>query len=312
MNKKRIYRDKDWLYQKYIIEKLNTYEIGKICGVDNSVIIRVLKRHGIKTRSISESKKGEKHHMWGKHHSEEAKRKMSEAHKGEKNHNYGKKFSNEHRRKMSEARRGENHPNWGKHLSEEVRIKISEANKGRHLSEETRQKLSEAHKGEKHSNETKKKIGEGIKKWRKKNPDFIKGKNNFWWGKHRSEELKEKISKANKGKPCWSKGLTSETDNRILVAENHPRWLGGISFEPYGIEFNDKLKAQIRARDSNRCQLCKIYEDGKCHDIHHRDYNKQNNKSENLITLCHSCHSKTNSNREYWQNYFKEKRECPR
>ena len=35
-------------------------------------------------------------------------------------------------------------------------------------------------------------------------------------------------------------------------------------------------------------------------------------KSENLITLCHSCHSKTNSNREYWQNYFKEKRECPR
>lgn len=30
--------------------------------------------------------------------------------------------------------------------------------------------------------------------------------------------------------------------------------------------------------------------------------------SVNLITLCHSCHMKTNSNREYWLKYFYEKR----
>ena len=146
MKKKRLYRDKNWLYQRYIIERLSTFEIGKICGVDNSIIFRALKRHRIKTRSISESKKGEKHHMWGKHHSKEAKRKMSEAKKGDKNHNYGKKFSDKHRRKLSEATRGENNPLWGKHRSKEVKAKISKANKGKCPSEETRQKMSEARK----------------------------------------------------------------------------------------------------------------------------------------------------------------------
>lgn len=43
---------------------------------------------------------------------------MSEAHKGENNPMYGKKHSEEARRKISEARKGklsgENHPMWGK------------------------------------------------------------------------------------------------------------------------------------------------------------------------------------------------------
>ena len=37
----------------------------------------------------------------------------------------------------------------------------------------------------------------------------------------------------------------------------------------------------------------------------HIDYDKRNNDPKNLITLCHSCHSKTNYNRNYWINYFK-------
>ena len=47
-------------------------------------------------RKLSESKKGENHPMFGKHHTEEARRKMSEAHKG-------KHHTEEARRKMSEA-----------------------------------------------------------------------------------------------------------------------------------------------------------------------------------------------------------------
>ncbi len=47
-----------WLYQKYIIEKLSTVEIGKLCNVHNSTIGRFMKRSGIKIRSISEAKKG--------------------------------------------------------------------------------------------------------------------------------------------------------------------------------------------------------------------------------------------------------------
>jgi len=36
-------------------------------------------------------------------------------------------------------------------------------------------------------------------------------------------------------------------------------------------------------------------------------WNKKNSKEDNLISLCASCHCKTNSNREYWTNYFQNK-----
>lgn len=38
--------------------------------------------------------------------------------------------------------------------------------------------------------------------------------------------------------------------------------------------------------------------------VHHIDYNKLNCNPNNLITLCKSCHMKTNFNREYWLDYF--------
>jgi hypothetical protein len=36
----------------------------------------------------------------------------------------------------------------------------------------------------------------------------------------------------------------------------------------------------------------------------HIDYNKKNCNPNNLISLCNSCHSKTNFDRKYWINYF--------
>ena len=92
--------------------------------------------------------KGESHPMYGKHHSDESKKKMSEVRKGKPKTeewrkrigeaNKGKKMSEEARRKMSEARKG-------KHLSEEHKKKIGEAS--RNMSEETRNKLSAVTKG---------------------------------------------------------------------------------------------------------------------------------------------------------------------
>jgi 5-methylcytosine-specific restriction endonuclease McrA len=38
--------------------------------------------------------------------------------------------------------------------------------------------------------------------------------------------------------------------------------------------------------------------------IHHIDGNKQNCNPDNLITLCKSCHSRTNHGSTYWQNYL--------
>lgn len=57
-----------------------------------------------KLRAIDRS--GSKNSMYGKHHSEETKKKISEAQSGIKSHNYGKKFTDEHRRKMSESNKG--------------------------------------------------------------------------------------------------------------------------------------------------------------------------------------------------------------
>jgi len=90
---------------------------------------------------------------------------------------------------------------------------------------------------------------------------------------------------------------------------HHWNWLGGKSFEPYSTEFTEELRRAIRDRDNHTCQGCGK-KDGvlnrKLH-IHHIDYNKKNNNPNNLISLCCSCHAKTNFDREDWTNYFKKK-----
>lgn len=94
---------------------------------------------------------------------------------------------------------------------------------------------------------------------------------------------------------------------------NHPQWLGGISFEPYTIEFNDSLKEIIRSRDNHICQNCGMTEEehliviGKVLTIHHIDYNKENCNHNNLITLCGSCNTRANYNREYWTEFYQQK-----
>ena len=72
--------------------------------------------------------------------SEETRRKISEANSGENNPMYGRHFSEEQKKKMSEALKG-------RILSEETKNMISKARVGKHHSEETRKKLSKANKG---------------------------------------------------------------------------------------------------------------------------------------------------------------------
>ena len=85
----------------------------------------------------------------------------------------------------------------------------------------------------------------------------------------------------------FKKGMTSWMKGKIgLRAEQHPNWRGGSSFPPYTPEFRTALKKSILKRDNYMCQQCgtsaKI--------IHHKDLNKSNNKPENLVTFCKSCH----------------------
>ena len=98
---------------------------------------------------------GELNSMYGKTHTEEARKKISESHKGKPAWNKGKTMSEEFSRKMSEVKKGQVPWNKGKTMSEEFSRKMSETckgripwNKGKHgiYSEETHKKMSEAAK----------------------------------------------------------------------------------------------------------------------------------------------------------------------
>lgn len=86
--------------------------------------------------------------------------------------------------------------------------------------------------------------------------------------------------------------------------EETANWRGGLSYEPYDKRFDAILKEKIRSRDNHSCQLCGKPQDGVKLSIHHIDYNKKNNRGDNLISLCKACHSTTNGDREYWPTYF--------
>ncbi len=90
--------------------------------------------------------------------------------------------------------------------------------------------------------------------------------------------------------------------------ENHPNWKGGISFEPYGLDFNIKLKNSIRKRDNQCCMICGLHREKyyRAFDIHHVNYDKTCNIEQNLISLCHRCHMTTNYNRKYWQKFLQD------
>jgi len=75
---------------------------------------------------------GKDHHFYGKHHSEETKRKLSELNKGHK-------VPKETRQKISKALKGcytgKDSPMYGKSVSKKTRQKLSKMNKGKRLSE---------------------------------------------------------------------------------------------------------------------------------------------------------------------------------
>jgi len=50
-----LYKDKDWLYQQYILNKLNAYQIAKMCNIYPSKIYCYLKKYNIPRRRRSEA-----------------------------------------------------------------------------------------------------------------------------------------------------------------------------------------------------------------------------------------------------------------
>lgn len=139
------------------------------------------------------------------------------------------------------------------------------------------------------------------------------GRKNFecaWCGKKIERRAGYELDRTFCSRHCWGKvhGLEQPKGQEAFWFGKRgigsPNWGGGLSFEPYSVDFNKDLKEKIRNMDNRECQLCGIDENGKKLHIHHVDYNKKNNCPRNLISLCKSCHCKTNGNRAFYTKYF--------
>jgi hypothetical protein len=175
----------------------------------------------------------------------------------------------------------------GRKHSEETKRKMSlfrkgnKFNLGKHHTEESKKKISLGHIGIKKSEETKKRMSKAVKLQHKINPNYAMR------GKHFTEESINKIKEKKMG-------------------DRNAAWLGGKSFEPYTIDFNEKFKWKIRKRDNQICMLCRIHREKliMALDIHHINYDKELSIPENCISLCRKCHVITNLNREKWISFF--------
>lgn len=189
------------------------------------------------------------------------------------------------RKENSEANKGSKNGMFGKTHSEETINKIKENTTGnknhfyrKKHTKETKLIMSENKKG--------KYAGE-------KHPMY--GKVGYWKGKVGPQKNKRKSDQ------CKLK-------HSIKVSgQNNPNWKGGIAYEPYcDIWLDEEYKQSIRDRDRNRCLNPDCW--GNCNhlplDIHHINYIKKDCKPKNLITICRSCNTRANKDREWHQVWY--------
>lgn len=139
-----------------------------------------------------------------------------------------------------------------------------------------------------YSKETLEKISLGARRKKPEHSAVMKGR---VWSKARRN-----AQKAREGKPYNGSVRKRKLTKSIVMhgKEYSPLW--------------HEIRRDIYKRDNWTCRSC----GKKCHNrvkiqCHHIDYNISNNASSNLITLCASCHMKTNFKRQDWVQYFRYK-----
>lgn len=124
-------------------------------------------------------------------------------------------------------------------------------------------------------------------------------------GQFVSIERRNKVKLAKKGNKNVLGKHWKIKDTSKMKGIKHHNWQGGLSFLPYSTDWTETLRISIRERDKYTCQICFKKQGDIAFCVHHIDYNKKNCNPDNLITLCNNCHTKTNYNRNYWLNYFR-------
>jgi predicted DNA-binding protein YlxM (UPF0122 family) len=155
--------------------------------------------------------------------------------------------------------------------------------------------------------------GSAIYRWMKKHGiqcrtylENNSGHNHPNWGRRLSPKTKQKMSIVRKAYIAKHPEFIRRGPDNALYVNGH-----GKNF-PYPIEFDNKLKDQIKKRDDYQCQFCGLQEDDKRHHIHHIDYQITNNNPANLITVCLRHNSQANYGRDKWQFFFETYQEIRR
>lgn len=159
----------------FTVNQLNGYETYYILkynptldpNIGYNQVIGPVKRSGNRNPmsypNVVEKIKGINHYLFGKHCSEETKRKLSKKLSGKNNPFYGKTHP---KGKMSKILKEYYSTEKGRETINKVRNKL----KGRKMSEETKEKIRQGNLGVKRSEETKKRMSESRKgmKYKKK------------------------------------------------------------------------------------------------------------------------------------------------
>jgi len=204
------------------------------------------------------------------------------------------KQTEEHKKKLAEKRKGENNPFYGKRHSQETKEKISKNRKGK-CTKETHWLYKKGYlvSGKNNSN-----YGPN---------ENLKGDKNPFYGKTHNDDVKNKLKLFNTGKKI-SKEIRKKISDKLTgtrCGEKNPAWKGGISCELYCEQWSDKdYKESIKERDGYKClnPECNKKSNKLC--IHHIDYIKKNCHPLNLITVCVSCNSKANTNRDWHKSWY--------
>lgn len=124
-------------------------------------------------------------------------------------------------------------------------------------------------------------------------------------GMKHSEESKQKMSKARKGKPAWNKGL-----HGYNKGSKNPNWKGGLSRKKRSanlLEYRQWREAVFK-RDNWTCQECQ--KRGGDLEAHHikafYKYPKLRFEISNGQTLCIICHMKIDKHRNNFNSNGKE------
>lgn len=147
--------------------------------------------------------------------------------------------------------------------------------------------------------------------------DTMKGRSPWNKGQKMPEDSCKKMSekrKQRKKQPMEGKKLSETQIQRLREQQAGCKshwWKGGISFEPYCPKFNKGFRERVRAFFGYRCQMCgQVWQKGETRlAVHHVTFDKQSccNRSIPLfVPLCLSCHAKTQTNREFWEDWFTE------